>query len=219
VPDVRPRAEQHDEEEAEEPLPLDDDHITENSVKYTVLSAIPITSRIYTRRVIEKFDHVFHPQYLPMISSDTPLGILNELAGMVDDFIVVSRNISKARPGTVLDLTVFSPEVRRIADLKQKPQWLFDTSNDLDAAVAGVKAAKSIAKEAEVRENNTMSYYDDYPHLAAAAEKTEEEGYRPPSLFAAYHKDTELAVESTVSLERPPILFENQFHFTLEMVR
>jgi len=90
-----------------------------------------------------------------MISSETPLGILNELDGMVDDFIVVSRNISKALPGAVLDLTVYSPEVRRNADFKQKPQWLFDTSNDLDAAVAGVKTAKSIAKEAEVREKTT----------------------------------------------------------------
>ena len=109
-----------------------------------------------------------------MISSETPLGILNELDRMVDDFIVVSRNISKARPGTVLDLTVYSPEVRRNADFKQKPQRLFDTSNDLDVAVAGVKAAKSIAKKAEVRENYIMSYDDQYLDLAAAAEEQKE---------------------------------------------
>ena len=68
--------------------------------------------------MIEKYNHVFHPQYIPLILSVKTLGILNDLDEMVDDFIVVSKNISKARPGDVLNLTIYTPEARRIADLK-----------------------------------------------------------------------------------------------------
>jgi len=119
LPDVEPEVEEIEEEQAQaEVLPPEDDDITGDSINYTILSAASTTSRICARRVIEKYNHVFHPQYIPLILSVKTLGILNDLDEMVDDFIVVSKNISKARPGDVLNLTIYTPEARRIADLK-----------------------------------------------------------------------------------------------------
>lgn len=159
-----------------------DDDITTDSISYIVISAASTSARIFTRKLVDDgYTEVFHPRYRPLIKSVEVLGIVDELDNMVDSFISLSKHISKARPGGIVDMTKQPSGFRRVADLKQKPQWLLDSSRDVQAGAAAIVALQTMPKEADVMQNYRMSFFDEFLDLATVAEEAKRLGTSTPS--------------------------------------